>query len=198
MTEKELIEGLSRGDRAAFRELVEDYKKKVYYFALDMVGNQNDAEDISQEVFLKVFRSFKTFRKDAKLSSWLYRVAYNTTVDSIRKRAVTPESMEARALEAAAEKNLALTNSVGPDPAREAEQVLLQEKIEKALQKVSEQERAVFLLRHYDDLLIRDIAEVLGISIGSVKSYLFRAVKKLQRELAVEPAGNRTDLGVSP
>ena len=198
MTEKELIEGLSRGDRAAFRELVENYKKKVYYFALDMVGNQADAEDISQEVFLKVFRSFKTFRKDAKLSSWLYRVAYNTTIDSIRKRTVTPESMEDRALEAAAEKNLALTNSVRPDPAREAEQLLLQEKIERALQKVSEQERAVFLLRHYDDLMIKDIAEVLGISSGSVKSYLFRAIKKLQKELSGGPFGASSGLGVSP
>ena len=64
---QELIAGLARGDRAAFRDLVETHKKKVYFLALDMVGNPVDAEDISQEVFLKVFRSFKTFNRDAKL-----------------------------------------------------------------------------------------------------------------------------------
>ena len=73
--EKELIDRLSKGDTAAFRELVETYKKKMYYFALDMVADPADAEDVSQEVFLKAFRSFKTFKRDAKLSSWLYRIA---------------------------------------------------------------------------------------------------------------------------
>jgi RNA polymerase sigma factor (sigma-70 family) len=91
MDDSPLIEGMARGDRTAFREFVERYKKKVYFLALDMVGNPADAEDVSQEVFLKVFRSFATFKKDAKLSSWLYRVTYNASIDHLRRKETVPE-----------------------------------------------------------------------------------------------------------
>jgi RNA polymerase sigma-70 factor (ECF subfamily) len=183
--EKELIVRLGRGEKSAFQELVENYKKKVYYLALDMAGNHADAEDISQEVFLKVFRSFKTFNREAKLSSWIYRITYNASIDHLRRKAIAPEPVE--------EKFLDLTSQVIPpvsqpfylDPAMTTEKALLQMQIERALEKVSAQERAVFILRHYEDLRLGDIAETLNISIGSVKSYLFRAVKKIQKELGV-------------
>ncbi|MGZ5555691.1 MAG: sigma-70 family RNA polymerase sigma factor, partial [Candidatus Aminicenantales bacterium] len=84
MDENAIIEGLARGDQRAFHELVERFKKKVYYLALDMAGNPVDAEDITQEVFIKVYRSFSTFRKGAKLSSWLYRITYNASIDHLR------------------------------------------------------------------------------------------------------------------
>ena len=184
MDETTLIDGLARGDERAFRELVERYKKKVYFLALDMVGNRVDAEDISQEVFLKVFRSFATFRKGAKLGSWLYRVTYNASIDHIRRRNAAPEAVADEVLEAVPQ-----NASAGPawtsveDPAKAAEHKLLQDRIARALDKVSPQEKAVFLLRHYDDLMLKDIASSLGLSLGSVKSYLFRAVHKLQKEL---------------
>jgi RNA polymerase sigma-70 factor (ECF subfamily) len=186
--EKELIVRLGRGEKSAFQELVENYKKKVYYLALDMAGNHADAEDISQEVFLKVFRSFKTFNREAKLSSWIYRITYNASIDHLRRKAIAPEPVE--------EKFLDLTSQVIPpvsqpfylDPAMTTEKALLQMQIERALEKVSAQERAVFILRHYEDLRLGDIAETLNISIGSVKSYLFRAVKKIQKELGVYQA----------
>ena len=184
MDEKELIEGLAGGDLAAFREFVECYKKKVYYLALDMVRDPTDAEDISQEVFLKVFRSFATFKKDAKLSSWLYRVTYNACIDHLRKKALTPRAVGEEVLTAGArDPSDVLFSSASPDPDRSAEAEMLQRKIAGALERVSPQEKAVFLLRHYNDLMLRDIAVVLDISIGSVKSYLFRAVRKLQKEL---------------
>mgnify|MGYP001209348543 CR=1 FL=1 len=184
MDETTLIDGLARGDEKAFRELVERYKKKVYFLALDMVGNSIDAEDISQEVFLKVFRSFATFRRGAKLGSWLYRVTYNASIDHLRRRAAAPEAVADEVLEAGSQ-----TAPSGPtwssveDPAKTAECKLLQDRIARALDKVSPQEKAVFLLRHYDDLMLKDIASSLGLSLGSVKSYLFRAVRKLQKEL---------------
>ncbi len=181
--EKELIDRLSKGDTAAFRELVEAYKKKMYYFALDMVGDPADAEDISQEVFLKAFRGFKTFKRDAKLSSWLYRIAYNTSVDHLRRRSLTPEAVEDSILDVS---SAGFSESpTSPDPARTAENRLLEARVEKALQKVSSRERTVFLLRHYNDLMLDEIAETMQISVGSVKSYLFRCLRKLQKELAV-------------
>jgi RNA polymerase sigma-70 factor, ECF subfamily len=181
--EKELIDRLSRGDMAAFRELVEAYKKKMYHFALDMVGDPADAEDISQEVFLKVFRGFKTFKRDAKLSSWLYRIAYNASIDHLRRKSLAPDPVEDAVLDAASAGFSESPSS--PDPARTAENRLLRARVEKALQKVSPRERTVFLLRHYNDLMLDEIAETMQISVGSVKSYLFRCLRKLQKELAV-------------
>lgn len=183
--ENSLVDRLGSGEAAAFKELVERYKKKVYFLAWDMVRNQSDAEDISQEVFLKVFRSLKTFRKGSTLGSWLYRITYNVCIDHLRKKAITPESMKEAELEEVVRKNSILPRAQNLDPRHSAEKALLQRRIEQALQKVSTQEKAVFLLRHYNNLVIKDIAETLNLSIGSVKSYLSRAVKKIQKELAV-------------
>jgi RNA polymerase sigma-70 factor (ECF subfamily) len=191
--EKELVDRLSRGETAAFRELVEAYKKKMYYFALDMVGDPADAEDISQEVFLKVFRSFSTFKQDAKLSSWLYRIAYNASIDHLRRKSITPEAVQDEVLEASLHDGGFGDSSAAQDPARVAENKLLQARIEKALQAVSSQERAVFLMRHYNDLKLEEIAETMKISVGSVKSYLFRCLQKLRRELT--PEGGRFSTG---
>lgn len=184
MDERTLIDGLARGDAGAFRELVEQYKKRIYYLALDMTGNAVDAEDVSQEVFLKVHRSFGTFRKDAKLASWLYRITYNASIDHLRRREEAPRAVPEEVLCARSDASTDLMFSApAPGPERTAEAELLQRTIARALEKVSPQEKAVFLLRHYDDLMLKDIAEALDLSIGSVKSYLFRAVKKLQKEL---------------
>jgi len=183
MDENAIIEGMARGDQRAFRELVERYKRKVYYLALDMAGNAVDAEDISQEVFLKVYRSFSTFRRGAKLGSWLYRVTYNAAIDHLRSKGAVPEPVDDQVLESRSAGGAGLAQGRMPDPAAAAEASDLQRRIARALEKVSPQEKAVFLLRHNEDLMLKDIAETLGLSIGSVKSYLFRAVRKLQKEL---------------
>ena len=183
MDESAIIEGMARGDQIAFRELVERYKKKVYYLALDMAGNPVDAEDISQEVFLKVHRSFSTFRRGAKLGSWLYRVTYNASIDHLRRKGAAPEPVADEVLESLCRVGAGLPPRGDADPAAAVESSQLQERIVRALEKVSPQEKAVFLLRHYEDLMLKDIAASLGLSIGSVKSYLFRAVRKLQKEL---------------
>ncbi len=182
--EQELIRRLALGDRAAFRELVETHKKRIFFQALDMVRNAADAEDISQDVFLKVFRSFGTFKRDAKLGSWLYRITYNTCIDHLRKKTVTPESMETGILEQKYQNNPQFGDPPSEmNPAALAEWKLLQVKIESVLTKISPQERAVFLMRHREDLSLKEIADILELSVGSVKSYLFRAIRKLQKEL---------------
>ena len=117
MDERSLIEGMARGDQRAFREFVEQYKKKVFFLALDMVGNAIDAEDISQEVFLKVFRSFATFRKDAKLGSWLYRVTYNASIDHLRRKEWAPEPVGDDVLESRSRDNAGLPHGGPVDPA---------------------------------------------------------------------------------
>lgn len=91
--EQILVDRIRSGDISAFQELVDRHKKKVYYIAYDITGDHHDAEDISQEVFIKVFRSLKTFRQDAKMSSWLYQITVNTSIDSLRKKNLKPKKI---------------------------------------------------------------------------------------------------------
>ncbi|UCC38539.1 MAG: sigma-70 family RNA polymerase sigma factor [Candidatus Aminicenantes bacterium] len=178
-----LIDRFTSGDARAFQELVERYKKKVYYLAYDITGDHHEAEDVSQEVFVKAFRSLNTFRRDAKMSSWLYKITVNSSIDSLRKKSSKPEtSMDI--IEKADVQNSSLGSSTELDPVRTAESLLLQKQISYALQKVSPKERSVFVMRHYNDLKIREIAEILDISIGTVKALLFRSIKKLRKELS--------------
>jgi RNA polymerase sigma-70 factor (ECF subfamily) len=193
--EKELVDRLSRGEAGAFQELAERNKRKVYYLALDIVGNHADAEDISQEVFIKIYRAFKTFKREAKLGSWLYRVTVNASIDHLRRKSALPETSQSD-LFGNDDRVLALASGeFGSDPARKAEGQLMQRQIDKALQKISAQERSVFVMRHYHDLPLKDIAEAMNVSIGSVKSYLFRGLKKIQKELAGGGANPPTEVG---
>jgi RNA polymerase sigma-70 factor, ECF subfamily len=176
MTNEEqiLVESVQRGDKPAFQELVEKYKQKVYYMALDMTGNHHDAEDLSQEVFMKVFVSIKDFRGDSKLSSWLYRIAMNTCIDKTRRKRLKLVELDERVVE---------KPSASENPQSEMEARSTQHQIEQALQKLPPRQRCIFVMRHYNELMLKEIAEVLKISEGTVKAQLFRAVRRLQKDL---------------
>jgi len=92
--EQVLIQRARIGEMSAFRELVEQYKKKIYYLSLDLTGNHHDAEDLSQEVFIKAYRSLKNFRGDAKFNSWLYRITVNTCISQRRKKSVAAMTLQ--------------------------------------------------------------------------------------------------------
>ena len=179
-----LIDRLCSGDRTAFYDLVGRYKKKVYHLAYDITGDHHEAEDISQEVFMKMFRSLKTFRRDAKMSSWLYQIAVNTSIDSLRKKSSKPK----RSIEEFDQINIQeqVAGSIGSslDPLKSAEASQIQHQISQALQNISPKERTVFVMRHYNDLKLNEIAEILNVTIGTVKSLLFRAIRKLRKELS--------------
>jgi RNA polymerase sigma-70 factor (ECF subfamily) len=186
-----LAERLARGDRAAFREFVESHKKPIYSLAYRMTGNHADAEDVSQEVFVRIFRSIATFDHGAKFSSWVYRITANAAIDHLRRRRLAPSAFKEVRIDDPAQAAARAEVVSGRNPAREAESRLLGAKIENALRSVSERERAAFILRHYHDLDLKEIAETMGISMGAVKSYLFRAVRKLRKELG-RPNSPRT------
>ena len=180
--ENVLIERARNGESAAFRELVERYQKKIYYFSLDLTGNHHDAEDLSQEVFIKAFRSLDGFRGDAKLSSWLYRIAVNTRINQSRNKAYTAMK---------AQENLDTINwetysgtNASDNPEEQAHAGLIQKHIDEAMNELSVRERCVFVLRHYNDFPLAQIAEIMSINLGTVKSTLFRALTKLRKELA--------------
>ena len=179
--EQTLVQRAQNGDIAAFRELVERHKRQIYYLAFDLTGNHHDAEDLSQEVFIRVFRSIKKFRGDAQLSSWLYRITVNACLSKRRKK-----SLSAMQLQEDFDQDNVQTAGVPvySAPDKSAETGLMQKHIETALQKLSPREKSVFVLRHYHDMPLKEIADILEIKIGTVKGMLFRAIQKLQKALA--------------
>lgn len=189
--ETNLIERVCSGDIYAFQEIVERYKKKVYYIAYDIVGDFHEAEDISQEVFIKMYRALDRFRKDAKMSSWLYQIAVNTSIDSLRKRKAKPRINVEDIEQVGGQEQALKSASPEADPERRAVATLMQEHIDHALHKITPQERAVFVMRHYNEFKIREIADVLEVSSGTVKSLLFRALKKMRKELSSSQGKHR-------
>lgn len=182
--EQNIIDRICRGDTAAFQRLVERYKKKIYFLAYDILGDHHEAEDISQEVFIKVFRSLRNFRRDAKMSSWIYQITANTCIDALRKKKSKPQVNLEDFNHVSLQDNLAGGGTRVQNPELSAEASIMQHKIQNALHKVTPKERTVFVMRHYNDLKIKEIAETLQVSSGTVKSLLFRALKKLRKELS--------------
>ena len=181
--EQELIIRAQRGETEAFRDLVERSKINVYRLAFDLTGNHHDAEDVSQEVFVKAHRGLPGFRGNAKWSTWLYRITVNTCYD--HRSTPSRKRMEYRdniGTDDAEGEHIDGLDTSSPDRAAEAS--MIQRNIERALGKLTKQERSVFVLRHYHDLPLKEIADTLKIAEGTVKSYLFHALRRLQQELA--------------
>jgi len=190
--ERQLVEQIKKGQKNAFRELVEKYKQPLYYYSYRLCRNHPDAEDLSQEVFIKVYQKIDQFREEAKVLTWIYRIAANTFIDKKRKKVLnlveTDNPQNDKALVAAvSQSHLSETN-----PERQTESNLLQKHIGMAMQKLSDKEKTAFILKHYEGLAIKEIAAIFKTSDGTVKSHLFRAVKKLQTALAFY----RSELGL--
>jgi len=177
--ERDLISRLQSGDVAAFRELVETNKRRLFTLAYGMVGNVQEAEDVSQEAFIKIHRSICDFRGDAQLSSWMYRIVVNLCLNRRRKKSLT--AMELRE---DFDNDGVIRSAPEGDPEQQTEASLLKRHLRHAMQKLSPQQRTIFVLRHDQDLPLKEISSIMKISEGTVKSQLFRAVGKLQQALA--------------
>ncbi len=179
-----LIEKISSGDKNAFRQLFEQYTKKIFYLSLNLTSNHQDAEDLSQEVFIKVYKNIKQFKGEASLGSWLYRITVNTYLNKRNRKAfnIIRKSQDIDKIN--------LNNKILPrgsgshDPEKSTQSVFIQKHINAALQKLSKKERIVFVLRHYNGFPLKKIAQHLNVQTGTVKSTLFRSLKKLQKELS--------------
>lgn len=181
--EMRLVQQVCSGDRDAFREIVEDNKKKIFYLSYDLTGSKQDAEDLSQDAFLKAYRSMHTFKGDAALSTWLHRITLNLYLDRKRKKSFQAEK-EQQPLEDHLPAEPAFRDSAAAaDPVAAAEAGQIQMHIEQALEYLSPRERSVFVMRHYQGKSGKEVGTLLNISEGTVKSLLSRAVKKLQKHL---------------
>ena len=181
--EYELVRRVQAGEAFAFRDFVRRYQRGVYGLAYDLCGNHHDAEDLSQEVFIKAHRALATFRADAKPASWLYRITMNAFLDSRRRKPVPMVSLQAPNAQSGDDHPIDTpAPTAGPDRVTHSAQV--RDDIERALDVLSAQERTVFVMRHYHDMPIRDISTSLSIAEGTVKSMLFRSIRKLRERLS--------------
>jgi len=180
--EATLIRAAQRGDAEAFETLVRSYDQNVLRIAMNLLRSPEDARDIYQEAFLRVYKNLHTFRFDCSFHTWLYRIVTNICLDHLRKRKVrreestvvdTPEGPLDRMDHFAQE-------TPGGDPERQTWNRQLQEKIGAALEDLSPRERMVFELRHYQGLRLRNIGEMLGTSEEAAKNCLFRATHKMR------------------
>lgn len=186
LAEPLLIEPIQRNEPGTFREVVEEYKRPIYALALDLTGSHHDAEDLSQDVFIKAYRAFADFRGESQVYSWLYRITVNTYLNKRRKKALRFRQLWDDFSKA--EHN----HQVEHGPEDHAEAGTVRSHVNKALEKLSPRERSAFVLRHYQDLSLKEVAETMEVAEGTVKSLLFRSVKKLRTELAFY----REDLGL--
>mgnify|MGYP005761019149 FL=1 len=172
MDDKHILARARRGELDAFEELVRQYEKRVYAVALRSSGSPEDAADITQEVFLRAWRSIESFRGDSGFSTWLFRITMNLCVDHARHKNAQPQTQPLVVGEEDAERPI-------PDPAPTPEEHLenseLGHELAAALDEVSEEHRRIVLLRDVSGLSYTEIAEVLEISEGTVKSRLSRA-----------------------
>ncbi len=179
-----LVAAARGGDRGAFDELVRRHHSRIYTMVYHMLGHKEDAEDVVQAAFLKAYRALSNFRGTAAFSSWLYRIAVNTAFNYIKQRrrraAVSLHEIEpAAGLDPAFQE---LVTRSGPD--RDAQISELQQKLNEALQALSEKHRTVVVLHDIQGMPHEEIARIMGCSEGTVRSRLFYARQLLQGLLA--------------
>jgi RNA polymerase sigma-70 factor (ECF subfamily) len=177
----DLIARAAAGDHSAFHAIVEKHRSMVYRVAYQFAGNHHDAEDIAQNVFIKVYRSLDRFRQDAQLTSWMYRIVMNACIDYRRRHApagAAPFGEEA-------EQRMLNTPEEAPGPEERAYAGELGEVLEAEIQRLPPGQRMVFIMRHHQGLKLGEIADSLGLAEGTVKRQLHAAVHRLRQALTV-------------
>ena len=186
-TDQEVVTRARQGEEAAYRELVRRYERPVFSLIFRMVRNRELAEDLSQETFIKVLNALDSYRPEYKFSSWVFKIANNAAIDHLRRReldtlslegsphAETPQMVEATALQ---------IGERGETQLEEVENKELGGEIEQAIAKLRPEYRTCILLRHVEGRAYEEIAEILNLPLGTVKTYIHRARNELRMTLA--------------
>lgn len=184
MDEAELIKGIQQGDRKSFQTLVETYQRMVVNTCLGIVHNKADAEDLAQDVFLEIFRTAENFRGDAKISTWLYRIATNRSLNLIRsnKRKRFFQSIE-ETFTGGRNHASEISENRADQPDQNITDQQRSDLLHRAIDQLPEKQRIAFTLNKYEELSYQQIAEIMEISLASVESLIHRAKKNLQEQL---------------
>ena len=173
-----IVQRIIGGETEAFELLVLEYQKNVYNVALRITGNAEDAADMAQEAFIKAFNSISSFKGDSRFSVWLYRIVSNVSVDFLRSKARRPSSSLSIENEEGETVELEIADeSLSPEKLLETK--LSSQAVRRGLDSLPEDYRQILLLREIQGLSYDEIAQILDIEIGTVKSRIFRARKKL-------------------
>lgn len=187
--ERTLVAEAQAGGRAAFEELVHRYDRDVLRLALNLMKRPEDARDVYQEAFLKVYRNLHRFRFECSFYTWLYRIVTNVCLDQLRRRQARPEDQAPEPASAHQEEGITdfFERQREQRPALDPERQLLGKEIRvrlaAAMQRLSPRERIVFELKHYQGLKLRAIGDALGTTEETAKNSLFRATRKLRSQL---------------
>ena len=179
-TESILVADLCDGDMTALAILVDRHKDLVYRVAMQITKNSDDASDVLQDAFLKVYDSINAFRQESAFETWLYRIVVNLSIDAVKKRKRQQESMASLSEVSDVHQN----QDIQQDPTRQAERNELQEWVTQAVNSLSIKHRAVVILHELEGLSHPQIADILDCSEGTVRSRLHYARKKLRVLLA--------------
>ncbi len=185
MDEASLVRAAQQGDQDAFAALVQSYDQNVLRIAMNLLRSPEEAKDVYQEAFLRVFRNLHSFRFDCSFPTWLYRIVTNICLDHLRKRKVRKE--ESPVLESSGGKYNLLEaveeQRADNNPQRRLLTGELRSRIDRALADLTPRERMVFEMRHYQGLRLRAIGESLGTNEEAAKNCLFRATQKMRSAL---------------
>ena len=168
-----LIEKIKEGDREAFMTLTSFYQKKVFLLAYSFFRNREDALDIVQETFLRLYQKITLFRRGENFQNWLLQIAKNLCIDLYRKD--YGKNKELQSGMPVEEMNISSQDS--PDPYASSD---LKRIFSACIKKLAERQRMIFVMKHYNQLKYKEIAQILGISLGTVKSLHFKAVQNLR------------------
>lgn len=180
-----LVEQAQRGDKAAFRKLVERHQRRAFAIAISLVRDENDAREIVQEAFLRVFRSLDRFQGSSSFFTWLYRIVTNLAIDLMRKPARREaELFDNPTVAEDADAFPFISRIDGSDPLDVVRRREIAERIQQALDALPPYHRAVILMREVEGMSYQQMAEAMRVSKGTIMSRLFHARQKLQKALA--------------
>ncbi len=179
-TEALLIDHLREGDETALAPLVEKYKRMVHRLAMQITRNHEDANDVMQETFIKVYQSIHTFRQEAAFETWVYRIAVNQALNFVKRRKRRRESPLATTEESEFHPDVRQKVEMANDPQVQAEQAELRHWVTKAVNSLSLKHRIVVILHELEGLTHPEIASILNCSEGTVRSRLHYARKQLR------------------
>ncbi len=185
LDESALIRAAQNGDQDAFARLVRAYDQNVLRLAMNLLRSPEDARDVYQEAFLRVYRNLHNFRFDCSFHTWLYRIVTNLCLDQLRKRKVRKEESSVVGTPEGPLDRMDTVQQEGVEgnPQRRLFSGELRARIKEVLEQLTPRERMVFELRHYEGLRLRNIGEALGTTEEAAKNCLFRATQKMRAAL---------------
>lgn len=180
---EKLIEDLKKGDLKSYRVLMDEYQGKVLNTCYRFVGTREDAEDLTQEVFVEVYKSISSFRGDSKLSTWIYRIAVTKSLEFIRRKKRKKRFAILKKVFSEDTPEVEIPDQQNPNPGSNAENQDRIRILNEALESLPENQRTAFSLSKYDEMSYKEIAEILNTTVSSVESLIHRAKNNLKKKL---------------